>query len=552
MTEDLYLGKELKKPETKLTPGLNNCKVDYKELGKMVLILGDSPDQNGHLSKVLMEELSKKDEVIISFDSEGILSSYGLIFPKLEPEDFSKWILLDSEEDYIDLQAIEESSRFNQLLQTFKINKSELEDYVNNLFFVIFTPNSDNGVNISSTAFDINFNKIKNFAKPIIYTLGAWLFTDDSITKYDEEINFLKLIYEFIRKYKLEVTDYPKSKSFLLEVQENIDKFPGSPDTKNKMIEILLKFIKDNASIFFEGIPLNFNTILEPNPRKKNVIIFSLKHMEDIFFKNFFLMKSLHQLSQYAIDNKDKKITVLINSIDDILFFKEFISSIKSVLEKDLDNLRFVLSTSIYKNLLHLDLKDFNNIFIGKTTNDNVQNTMSKKFGFPASLLTEIKKENFVLIKNQKLTSLLHPRITYSYHRVLEPFEIARVLEEKDRDNYEKYYYRLDDIKDKYPELQKKKIGILTIENGPYRGKDIIIDKDEIVIGRYEVYPQNKLISRKHFKIHREGGHFVITDNSVNGVFINGRRITQATLKERDTIVLGRNEASLYFEEKEI
>ncbi|MCK4849390.1 MAG: FHA domain-containing protein, partial [Candidatus Heimdallarchaeota archaeon] len=76
----------------------------------------------------------------------------------------------------------------------------------------------------------------------------------------------------------------------------------------------------------------------------------------------------------------------------------------------------------------------------------------------------------------------------------------------------------LDDIKDKYPELQKKKIGILIIENGPYRGKDVIIDKDEVVIGRYEIYPQNKLISRKHFKIHREGSNFVIIDNSVNGV----------------------------------
>ena len=96
MAKEIYLGKILKGVETKLTKGLSNFKIPIEELGQQVLIFGDSPVNNGRLCKVLMEELSKSGEKIVAFDSEGILPSYGLIFPELQPEDFAKWILLDS------------------------------------------------------------------------------------------------------------------------------------------------------------------------------------------------------------------------------------------------------------------------------------------------------------------------------------------------------------------------------------------------------------------------------------------------------------------------
>ena len=552
MTKEIYLGKILKNVETKLTKGLSDFKIATKDLGQQILVLGDSPVQNGRLCKVLMEELSKSGEKIVAFDSEGILPSYGLIFPDLQPEDFAKWVLLDSDDDYIDLEAIEASSRFNEMMQLFGITNEELEDLLHDTFFTVITPNSDNGINVSTGIFDVNFSKLKHFAKAIIYSLVSCLYSDDSISTYEEEINFVKLTFEFIKKFKLEVSNYPKTKDFLRELEENVDKFPGSKDVKLKVIETLLKFIKDSAQVLFEGIPLNFKDIFSKQSKKNQVMIFSLVHIEDMFFKNLFIMKAFHQLFNFALDNPEKKISIFLNFPDEILFFKEFLKGISAIKDLKIKNVRLILSSSSYKNLSSLDLSKPSHIFISKIGSEIANNSLSKEFNFSSTLLSEIKEQQFVYIKSGKVVSLLFPRIPYSYHRILESFEIARLLKEDTRNLFEQLYRKLDDIKDKYPELQKKKIGILIIENGPYRGKDVIIDKDEVVIGRYEIYPQNKLISRKHFKIHREGSNFVIIDNSVNGVFINGRRITQATLKERDTIVLGRNEVSLYFEEKEI
>ncbi|MDD3626431.1 MAG: FHA domain-containing protein [bacterium] len=552
MSNDILLGKVLKNAETKISKNLPDLKISPDNFGQLVLVLGDAYENNGKLTKVLMEELSKQNETIICFDNRGILSSYGLIFPKLEPEEFAKWILLDSNEDLLDLQAIEMSSRFKESMQMFGIDKDTLEDYLHELSFVVLTPNSDNGINISNNILDVDFTKVKHFAKSIIFSLVSWLFNDDSISKYEEETNFIKLVFEFMRKFKLQVSDYPKAKAFLNELKENIDKFPGSKDIKLKIIDMFLKFIQDSAPSLFEGIPLDFKQIFSVYPKKKQVFIFSLNHLEDVFYKNFFVMKAFHQLFIYAIENPEKKISVFLNVLDEVLFFKEFYKAFSIIDDLKIKNIRLIISSNTFKNIPSLEWSSFNHIFISNTNSEILNNTISKQFNFPVSLTSEIKENQFIYINNGKLESLLAPRISYSFHRTLESFEISRLLKDELRDQYNSMYYRLADIKDKFPELQKKKIGILTIENGPYRGKDVIIDKDEIVLGRYEIYPQNKLVSRKHFKIHREGAHFVIIDNSVNGVFINGRRITQATLKERDTIVLGRNEVSLYFEEKEI
>ncbi|MHA1758458.1 MAG: FHA domain-containing protein [Promethearchaeota archaeon] len=551
MSGDLYLGKVLNNVETKVTKTLPNFKIPYEDLGEKILILGDSIETTGWLTKLFIEELLKNDELVFAFDSNGILSSFNLIFPRLEPEDFAKWILLDSSEDYLDLEAIETSSRFNEKLEIFNISKDELLEFKTNLFSPIFTPNSDNGLNISSGIFNIDFSRLKTFAKPIIFSLVAWLLNDDSISKYEEEINFLKIVFEFIKKYQIIINTYPKAKSFLNELKENLDKFPGSSQIKDKITQLLINFTQSNAQLLFEGVNLDLKKILKFSINKYPLMILFLKHIEDVFFKNFLIMRTFHLLYDFLLDFKDKKVTIILDNIDTILFFKEFQKSLSSLESTQLNTPRIIYSLSSFKNMFLLDLSEFKEIFISNTTNDNLKNTLGRRFGLPVEQFSSLKEDQFITFfdSEKKLISL---RPTYSYHRVLEPFEIAKLTTNDLRNEFSSFYQRLDNIKEEYPELKKKKIGILTIENGPLRGKDIIIDKDEIVVGRYEIYPQNKLISRKHFKIQRDGDDFIIIDTSVNGVFINGRRITKATLKDRDVIVLGRNETSLYFEIKEI
>ena len=84
----------------------------------------------------------------------------------------------------------------------------------------------------------------------------------------------------------------------------------------------------------------------------------------------------------------------------------------------------------------------------------------------------------------------------------------------------------------------------LTIVDGKDTGKNIEITKDEIIAGRSldnDFVISDSSVSRKHFKITKEGDRFMISDmGSGNGTKINGSKITSATtLSDGDIISAG-------------
>jgi pSer/pThr/pTyr-binding forkhead associated (FHA) protein len=77
---------------------------------------------------------------------------------------------------------------------------------------------------------------------------------------------------------------------------------------------------------------------------------------------------------------------------------------------------------------------------------------------------------------------------------------------------------------------------------GPLKGLIQEFTESEIAIGRHpscQVQFPTELtsISRQHAEIVREGNRFKIVDRSTNGTFVNGKRITEAFLKEGDVIM---------------
>ena len=85
----------------------------------------------------------------------------------------------------------------------------------------------------------------------------------------------------------------------------------------------------------------------------------------------------------------------------------------------------------------------------------------------------------------------------------------------------------------------------LTVVAGPNAGSLIMMDGDEMVIGRGEgatVRVDDDGLSRKHVRIFRKGGGYWIEDlQSTNGTFINGVPIPYAApLNNADRIQLGR------------
>ena len=83
----------------------------------------------------------------------------------------------------------------------------------------------------------------------------------------------------------------------------------------------------------------------------------------------------------------------------------------------------------------------------------------------------------------------------------------------------------------------------LTIVDGKDSGKNIEITKDEIMAGRSldnDFVISDISVSRKHFKIKKEGDRFVISDmGSGNGIKVNGSKTTSATLADGDIISVG-------------
>ncbi|RME77845.1 MAG: FHA domain-containing protein [Chloroflexi bacterium] len=85
----------------------------------------------------------------------------------------------------------------------------------------------------------------------------------------------------------------------------------------------------------------------------------------------------------------------------------------------------------------------------------------------------------------------------------------------------------------------------LVCTTGPHAGEEFELREDIVTLGRATdndiSLPLDKEISRRHARFQREGDKYVIYDqNSLNGVFINARRITESgVLNDGDVILVG-------------
>jgi len=79
--------------------------------------------------------------------------------------------------------------------------------------------------------------------------------------------------------------------------------------------------------------------------------------------------------------------------------------------------------------------------------------------------------------------------------------------------------------------------------DGPLKGEIQEFFDQEISMGRLPTcqvqFPKDfTMISRNHARIVREGNRFKLVDQSANGTFVNGKRVTEAYLKSGDVLIL--------------
>lgn len=85
---------------------------------------------------------------------------------------------------------------------------------------------------------------------------------------------------------------------------------------------------------------------------------------------------------------------------------------------------------------------------------------------------------------------------------------------------------------------------VLVVTKGPNRGAKFVLDKGEITVGRHpesNIFLSDITVSRNHAKIAQESGGFVLYDvGSLNGTYINRKRIERCVLSEGDELQIGK------------
>ncbi|HEX6095167.1 MAG TPA: FHA domain-containing protein [Thermoanaerobaculia bacterium] len=95
--------------------------------------------------------------------------------------------------------------------------------------------------------------------------------------------------------------------------------------------------------------------------------------------------------------------------------------------------------------------------------------------------------------------------------------------------------------------------GMLHCTAGPLEGQRFIIEDDGFYIGRdpalAKVVVPDTRVSKRHLRIvPRDGKVWAVDQNSTNGTFLGGQKISEVQLKRGDTLILGDNAATFVYQ----
>ncbi|HLG14413.1 MAG TPA: DUF309 domain-containing protein [Blastocatellia bacterium] len=86
-------------------------------------------------------------------------------------------------------------------------------------------------------------------------------------------------------------------------------------------------------------------------------------------------------------------------------------------------------------------------------------------------------------------------------------------------------------------------MAFLKLESGPDTGEAYPLDRSKLVVGRHtscDLVLNHPTVSREHFFIERHAEKYLAVDNeSGNGTYVNGERVTWIELKDGDSIQAG-------------
>ena len=87
-------------------------------------------------------------------------------------------------------------------------------------------------------------------------------------------------------------------------------------------------------------------------------------------------------------------------------------------------------------------------------------------------------------------------------------------------------------------------IGLLVVRRGPNAGSTFVLDRDTTTVGRHpdsDIFLDDVTVSRRHARVRRVDGRYEVDDvGSLNGTYVDHRRIDTATLHDLAELQVGR------------
>jgi len=87
-------------------------------------------------------------------------------------------------------------------------------------------------------------------------------------------------------------------------------------------------------------------------------------------------------------------------------------------------------------------------------------------------------------------------------------------------------------------------VGLLVVRSGPETGSSYRLEKSATAIGRHpdsDIFLDDITVSRRHVVIDRADGKFTLRDvGSLNGTYVNKKRVDESPLRYGDEVQIGR------------
>lgn len=92
---------------------------------------------------------------------------------------------------------------------------------------------------------------------------------------------------------------------------------------------------------------------------------------------------------------------------------------------------------------------------------------------------------------------------------------------------------------------------LLAVVRGPNAGSKFLVDRDAVTVGRHpdsDIFLDDVTVSRRHAELRRgPKGRFTIHDvGSLNGTYVNRRRVEEALLASGDELQIGKFKLTYY------